>query len=33
MDDLSETFEEAEELLEAEFDDLVSDDGVDRGFQ
>jgi hypothetical protein len=33
MDELSETFEEAEELLEAEFDDLVDDDGVDRGFQ
>jgi hypothetical protein len=33
MNGLSDTFEEAEELLEAEFDDLVSDDGVDRGFQ
>ena len=33
MDDLSDTFEEAEELLEAEFDDLVGDDGIDRGFQ
>jgi hypothetical protein len=33
MDDLSETFEEAEELLEAEFDDIVREDEVDRGFQ
>jgi hypothetical protein len=33
MTGLSDTFEEAESLLEAEFDDLVSDDGVNRGFQ
>ena len=32
LDELSGTFEEAEELLEAEFDDVV-DDSVDRGFQ
>ena len=32
MDDLADTFEEAEELLEAEFEDVV-DEGVDRGFQ
>jgi hypothetical protein len=31
MDDLADTFEEAEELLEAEFDDVVEED-VDRGF-
>ena len=31
MDDLADTFEEAEELLEAEFDDVVEDD-VERGF-
>ena len=33
MDDLSESFEDAEELLEAEFEDIVRDDEVDRGFQ
>jgi hypothetical protein len=33
MDGLSDTFEEAEELLEAEFDDIISDDGVGRSFQ
>ncbi|MDY6819555.1 MAG: hypothetical protein SVG88_12920 [Halobacteriales archaeon] len=33
LDDLSNTFEEAEELLETEFEDLVEDDGVGRGFQ
>ena len=31
MDDLADTFEEAEELLEAEFDDVVDED-VERGF-
>ena len=31
MDDLTDTFEEAEELLEAEFEDVV-DDEVERGF-
>lgn len=33
VDDLSSTLEEAEELLEAEFKDIVDDDGVGRGFQ
>jgi len=33
MDDLTDTFEEAEELLEKEFEDVVSEAGVDRGFQ
>jgi hypothetical protein len=32
MDDLADTFEEAEQLLEAEFEDVV-DENVDRGFQ
>lgn len=32
LDDLSATFEEAEELLSAELDDLIRDDGVGRGF-
>jgi hypothetical protein len=32
LDDLATTFEEAEELLEAELDDLIQDDEVDRGF-
>lgn len=31
LDDLTETFEEAEELLEAEFEDVV-DESVERGF-
>lgn len=31
LDELSDTFEEAEELLEAEFDDVVDED-VGRGF-
>ena len=31
LDELSETFEEAEELLDAEFEDVISDD-VERGF-
>jgi len=30
---LTDTFEEAEEVLETEFDDLVEEDEVDRGFQ
>ena len=33
LDELADTFEEAESLLEAEFDDIVRDDEVDRGFQ
>jgi hypothetical protein len=33
LDELSSTFEEAEELLNAELDDLVDDDEVGRGFQ
>jgi hypothetical protein len=33
MDELSETFEEAEELLSKELDDLIEDDGVARGFE
>ncbi|WP_121821359.1 hypothetical protein [Halostella salina] len=33
LDELSATFEEADELLDAELDDLIDDDGVDRGFQ
>lgn len=32
LDALSDTFEEAEELLNAELDDLVETDEVDRGF-
>ena len=32
LDDLASTFEEAEEVLEAEFEDIVDED-VDRGFQ
>jgi hypothetical protein len=31
LDDLSETFEEAQELLETEFEDVISED-VERGF-
>jgi len=31
--ELTDSFEEAEELLEAEFEDLVDDDGVNVGFQ
>jgi hypothetical protein len=31
--DLSGTFEEAQEVLDAELDDLIEDDGVGRGFQ
>jgi hypothetical protein len=33
LDALAETFDEAERLLDAELDDLVERDGVDRGFQ
>ena len=33
LDELTGTFDEAEELLSAELDDLIEDDGVDRGFQ
>jgi hypothetical protein len=32
LDELSSTFEEAEELLDAELDDLVEDDEIGRGF-
>ena len=32
VDELSRTFEDAEELLEAEFEDIVDEDGVNRGF-
>jgi len=32
LDELAETFEEAEELLDAELEDLVEADEVDRGF-
>lgn len=33
LDGLSATFEDAEAVLNAELDDLIRDDGVDRGFQ
>ncbi len=33
LDELTETFEEAEALLTEELDDLIETDGVDRGFQ
>ena len=33
LDSLSETFAEAEELLDAELEDLIERDGVGRGFQ
>lgn len=33
LDELNTTFEEAEQLLEQDFEDIVTDDGVDRGFQ
>ncbi len=33
LDDLSNTFEEAEELLETEFEDIVETDEVDKGFR
>jgi hypothetical protein len=32
LDDLADTFEEAEELLSSELDDLIEDDEVGRGF-
>lgn len=32
LDDLGEQFEEADELLDAELEDLIDDDAVDRGF-
>lgn len=32
LDGLADTFEEAEEILEAEFEDLIEADDVDRGF-
>ncbi|AUV82179.1 hypothetical protein C2R22_11405 [Salinigranum rubrum] len=32
LDDLSSTFEESEELLEAELEDLIDDDDIGRGF-
>ena len=32
VDQLADTFEDAEDLLESEFEDLVEDDGVNRGF-
>jgi hypothetical protein len=33
LDDLATTFEEAEEVLDAELDDLIDEDEVGRGFQ
>jgi len=33
LDDLSETFEEAEDLLSSELEDLIDDSDVGRGFQ
>ncbi len=33
LDDLSETFEEADELLSSELEDLIESDDVGRGFQ
>ncbi|MFB6281901.1 MAG: hypothetical protein ABEH40_07780 [Haloferacaceae archaeon] len=33
VDELSGTFAEADRILDAELDDLVEDDGIDRGFQ
>jgi hypothetical protein len=33
LDEMSDTFEEAEELLDAELDDIVTGDDVGRGFQ
>ncbi|MFB6295626.1 MAG: hypothetical protein ABEH66_02140 [Halobacteriales archaeon] len=33
LDDMSNAFEEAEELLDAELDDVVTEDDVGRGFQ
>lgn len=33
LDDLSEEFTDADELLSSDLDDLIESDGVDRGFQ
>lgn len=33
VDELADTFEEAESVLDAELDDLIDDDAVGRGFQ
>ena len=33
LDDLAETFEDADELLSNELDDLIDEAGVDRGFE
>jgi hypothetical protein len=33
LDDLATTFEDAEEILEAEFEELVDEGGIGRGFQ
>ncbi len=33
LNSLSDTFEDAEKLLTSELDDLIEDDGIDRGFQ
>lgn len=33
LDELSDTFEDADELLSSELDELIEADGVDRGFQ
>lgn len=33
LEDLSSTFEEAEEVLDTELDDLIDETGVDRGFE
>ncbi len=32
LDEMASTFEDAEELLNSEFEDLIEDDGVNRGF-
>lgn len=32
LDEFASTFEDAEDLLESEFEDLIEDDGVNRGF-
>ncbi|MFB6361948.1 MAG: hypothetical protein ABEH59_11585 [Halobacteriales archaeon] len=32
LDEFAATFEDAEDLLESEFEDLIEDDGVNRGF-
>ncbi|MFB6160775.1 MAG: hypothetical protein ABEJ61_06320 [Haloferacaceae archaeon] len=33
LEDLADSFADAESVLDAELDDLIEDDGVDRGFQ